>query len=178
MNIHHMIAALILPLLSLPVIASESIEIGTIDVSVQVTEKSKIIVEKTGGGSLTSLTLKHDLHQQDIYRAQAPVTVKVKRAKGFRVRLAQPLILRHQSDGNRPGSRQFSAATVRLHKVGENRANTAKLSHNPLVFNHKHSGSGWYSQDYELDISAKAPTGNNTIGLYHGVLTLLFEAEA
>lgn len=139
MNIYHMIAALIFPLLSLPVIASESIEIGTIDVSVQVTEKSKIIVEKTGGGPLTPLTLKHDLHQQDIYRAQTPVTVKVKRAKGFRVWLAQPLILRHQADGNRPGSRQFSAATVRLRKAGENRVNTAKLSHNPLVFGHEYS---------------------------------------
>ncbi|CNF03394.1 alpha-related fimbriae minor subunit 2 [Yersinia nurmii] len=83
--------------LPFPAIAANPIPIGDIDVSVEITEQPKIIIETCREGPLNNISLKRSLIQgKKIYHAQTCVAVKIRRVKGgggFRVWQQQPLIL-------------------------------------------------------------------------------------
>lgn len=167
--------------LPFPAIAANPIPIGDIDVSVEITEQPKIIIETCREGPLNNISLKRSLIQgKKIYHAQTCVAVKIRRVKGgggFRVWQQQPLIL-HPPKNKGGANKAFSPAEVRW---GDNAASLQIIPDEkspPLIFYPINRFGGWNTDSYTLDISAKPPVGSHNAGLYQGVLTLIFEAES
>ncbi|CAM3349455.1 MULTISPECIES: fimbrial protein [Yersinia] len=181
MKIHPVQFALLFFTMSFPAIAANPIPIGDIDVSVEITEQPKIIIEKCNGERLNNISLKRSLKpEKRIYHAQTCVAVKVRRVKGgggFRVWQQQPLIL--QKSQNKDGANKaFSPAEVRWGDYSASLQIIPDEKSPPLIFYPTNRFGGWNTDTYTLDISAKPPVGSHTAGLYQGVLSLIFETES
>lgn len=160
----------------LPLLAkADVIPLGDIDITLEVTAQPRIEVEKPQGGWYSSIKLRNNPENPSIYQAEIPVTIKLRRQESYRVSVKQPLILARHSGVMYTPTQKFSPAEI---SWGTDHANMRPLSHKPEIFSISKNTSNQTSTDYLLQITALAPKGPDTVGKYHGQLTLLFETNS
>ncbi|WP_145583743.1 fimbrial protein [Yersinia thracica] len=147
------------------------IPLGDIYIQLEVTAQPRIEVEKPQGGWYSSIKLDNSEENQSLFQAKVPVTVKLRRQDGFKIAIKDQLILIHQ---NKP-ELTFSPAKV---SWGKDQGNLSLLSNIPQVFTVNKGTASQTKNDYILHVSALAPTEKNTVGKYHGQLTLIFETNS
>ncbi|OMK89834.1 fimbrial protein [Yersinia pestis subsp. microtus bv. Caucasica] len=149
--------------------------LGDIDVKLEVTAQPRIEIEKPHGGWYENIKLHNSPENHAVYEVKAPVAVKLRRQEGYKISIKNPLILTRQSDAFSAIEQTFSPAEVRW---GNTRTNLRLLSAVPESFSAPPQATRHTTTDYVLQISAKAPAGDNTAGKYHGQLTLVFEVNS
>lgn len=155
--------------------AGTEIELGRIDIKLDVTALPIIEIERPIGGWYDNIKLDNSLDNPNSYQSDVPVTVKLRNQTGFRVSIKNPLILTRQANNVGDPERTFSPAQVYW---GKDRHTWQQLSATPEIFTVDKGTSNPVSTDYILRISALAPSEPNSIGKYHGQLTLIFEANS
>lgn len=155
--------------------AGTEIELGRIDIKLDVTALPIIEVERPIGGWYDNITLNNSQDNPDSYQPDVPVTVKLRNQTGFRVSVKNALILTRQANNIGDPERIFSPAKVYW---GKEHTNLQQLSADPKTFTVDKGTSSLVSTDYILRISALAPSEPNSTGKYHGQLTLTFEANS
>ncbi|CNF99323.1 fimbrial protein [Yersinia frederiksenii] len=155
--------------------AGTPVQLGNIDVKLEVTAQPRIEVERPQGGWYDSIKLDNSRDDPNIYQSEVPVTVKLRNQTGFRVSVKNPLILTRQANNVGDPELTFSPAQVYW---GRNRTTLQKLTAAPETFMVDKGTSSLISTDYVLRISALAPSEPNNTGKYHGQLTLIFETNS
>lgn len=155
--------------------AGTEIELGRIDIKLDVTALPIIEVERPIGGWYDNIKLDNSLDNPNIYQSDVPVTVKLRNQTGFRVSVKNELILTRQANNVGDPERIFSPAQVYW---GKERTNLRQLTAAPETFTVDKDTSSLVSTDYILRISALAPSEPNSTGKYHGQLTLTFEVNS
>ncbi|AVX40015.1 fimbrial protein [Yersinia massiliensis] len=158
-----------------PVLAVVPIQLGEIEVKLDVTAQPRIEIEKPTGGWYHNIKLSHNPENIRLFQAEVPVRVKLRRQDGFKVSIKAPLILRQETKLAHSSQHLFSPAKI---SWGKDRANIKLLSTTPEVFTVNNGTASLTSADYLLHISALAPSGQGTAGKYHGKLTLIFETNS
>ncbi|CRY56024.1 MULTISPECIES: hypothetical protein [Yersinia] len=158
-----------------PVLAVVPIQLGEIEVKLDVTAKPRIEIEKPTGGWYNHIKLSHHPENIRLFQAEVPVRVKLRRQDGFKVSIKAPLILCQETKTAHSAQHFFSPAKI---SWGKDRANLKLLSVTPEVFTINKGSAGQTMTDYLLHISALAPNGQDIAGKYHGQLTLIFETNS
>ncbi len=147
--------------------------LGSVPISITLTNLVQITVEKPGGGWYDTLTLSNSVGS-DItrYQAQVPVQVSIRNGQDFRVSLVNPLILTHETDA-------ALAFTTEQVGFGSNATTLKTLGTTPVDFSNPIQAGGISTGSYLLSVSARQPTGvlGKISGNYVGKLIMMFEVK-
>lgn len=140
-------------LLASMVAGAVDIPLGSVPVSINMTNLPRITIEKPGGGWYDTLTLSNSAGS-DIarYRVQAPVQVSIRNERDFRVSLVEPLVLTHETDA-------ALAFTTEQVTFGLQGATAQALGATPVDFSNPSMIGDTSTGNYELSIAARQPTG-------------------
>jgi hypothetical protein len=160
-------------LLTSVVTGAADIPLGSVPVSINLTNLPRITIEKPGGGWYDTLVLSNSAGS-DItrYQVQAPVQVSIRNERDFRVSLIEPLVLTHETDASLAFTTEQVAFGLQGSALQTLGATPVDFS-NPALIGDTSTGNYW------LSIAAHQPVGTTgTIaGNYSGKLILLFEVK-
>ncbi|WP_411706250.1 hypothetical protein [Edaphovirga cremea] len=165
---------IIAAVLLLPGITANAVDLGSVDVSILLTNLPQITVEKPGGGWYDTPLELINSEGSDVtrYKAQIEVDVKIRNGSDFTVSLVNPMNLTHESNSALIFTNelvQFGSSGTALHT----------LSSTPLDFSNTIIGGGISTGRYVISVGANEPAGGfrNVVGNYVGELVLMFEAK-
>lgn len=166
-----MIAAILL--LSGITASMAATNLGTVRVSIELTNLPQITVQKPGGGWYDTLELNNSAGSDVTrYEAQVSVEVNIRNGSDFTVSLVRPMSLTNEDDG----TLIFTNERVQF---GTRATTLQTLSSAPLEFSNTISGGGISTGLYVITVGANEPAGGfrNVAGNYVGELVLMFEAK-
>lgn len=154
-------------------LAIETVELGEVHLSLQVTASPKIFIKKSNNLVSTDLELKN--HPQNIFEYQItePFLVKLTNSSEYQLKLKTPLILEKQRISGSSSAQDFLKAEVRW---GKKREHLKTLTQDPLFFKQENSLNNISEETYFLNISTQA--NKSIYGKYQGSLILIFEPMA
>ncbi|WP_431225875.1 hypothetical protein ACQ86O_27740 (plasmid) [Serratia sp. L9] len=160
-------------LLSGSTVNAADTNLGTVQVSVELTDLPQITVQKPGGGWYDTLELKNSTGS-DItrYEAQVSVEVNIRNGRDFAVSLVRPMSLTNEADA----TLIFTHERVQF---GSSGTALQTLSSVPLNVSNTIVGGGISTGLYVITVGANEPAGGfrNVAGNYVGELVLMFEAK-
>ncbi|AHG22801.1 hypothetical protein Z042_13925 [Chania multitudinisentens RB-25] len=149
------------------------IALGGVPVSIMLTDRPKITVEKPGGGWYDTLVLSNSAGS-DItrYQAQVPIQVSIRNEREFTVSLVEPLVLMHETDST-------LAFTTERVGFGTNSTTLQTLGTTPVSFSNPVQAGDTSTGSYLLSVVARQPMGvlGTLSGNYAGKLVLMFEVK-
>ncbi|WP_114196288.1 hypothetical protein [Edaphovirga cremea] len=172
MRVWQQMMAAVLLLSGIAVNAADT-PLGTVDVSVELTNLPQITVQKPGGGWYDTLELNNSAGSDVTrYEAQVSVEVNIRNGSDFTVSLVNPMNLTNESDPT-------LIFTNELVQFGSSGTALQTLSPTPLDFSNTIVGGGISTGLYVITVGANEPAGGfrNVAGNYVGELVLMFAAK-
>ncbi|MBL5861483.1 hypothetical protein JBO49_12740 [Serratia fonticola] len=147
--------------------------LGSVNVSIELTNLPQITVQKPGGGWYDTLRLNNSAGSDVTrYEAQVNVEVNIRNGSDFTVSLVRPMSLTNESDPT-------LIFINELVQFGSSGTTLQTLSSIPLDFSNTIVGGGISTGLYVITVGANEPAGGfrNVVGNYVGELVLMFEAK-